>query len=645
MKQYNINSNEKRGRGLPQLFLIFLAPVFLPPLVFPGCGGEKSVSEDASITDGAVSPDRECSDTCDVAGESFCDESGKSIHVCVYDEQGCLEMVHEPCDQGEICRDGECISCPGETGIFREQTIDVDGEERYYFLYVPETYDCENPWPALVDLHGTAGPPRPEEAYGLQGAINTADHEGFILVRPRSRFSSEGGWDIYRWDQNPGDPERNRVFINELIVSLQREYFLDQDRLYVMGFSSGTNQTTTAQSDEESPFSGYGHIGGGSWQVSSLADNTSRVYLNTGYRDYMRIYHDELLVQLDEAGVSPSLILSRESHQGHELYDWMFPELFAFLDRGERPPEGSLNPQWRLDQHTGTDEDLLALYHLDSGDVLAVGAGETVLKRNTVEESWSPIAVQGNSAFPGRAWTSVCITEDGFGIMAGGGQAALSDDDGETWHHRSAIPELGGINFGYSYINAVGCSDDTMAGIGYWVGLSSTDGGTTWQDVHFDAGGYRAQGSTIRFADWGTWMAAGYYNYLARSEDGSVFNRVSPWDGAHWYYDVAPSGEDVWMAVAEHGRIFRSTDDGLTFQEVFSGEQWQDLYSVSFRDSDTGLAVGLFGSALLTTDEGATWEDRSAGLNIFLGSVSWLDDGTALVVGEGGTALIFDPPD
>src|SRR5579859_2799592 len=136
--------------------------------------------------------------------------------------------------------------CSGKPGTFHNQSIQSGGETRYFFLYVPSTYSCSTPSPMLVDFHGTCddkfGPP--EECYELPAAIDTAEKQGFILVRPRSRFANESGTNIYRWDENPGDIPLNVAFTQDLLPVIESQYAVDAARVYAMGFSSGTNMAS-----------------------------------------------------------------------------------------------------------------------------------------------------------------------------------------------------------------------------------------------------------------------------------------------------------------------------------------------------------------------------------------------------------------
>ena len=91
------------------------------------------------------------------------------------------------------------------------------------------------------------------------------------------------------------------------------------------------------------------------------------------------------------------------------------------------------------------------------------------------------------------------------------------------------------------------------------------------------------------------------------------------------------------------GDDWRSADDGRSFSRV-SGGSGAELYAAAFDASgERGLAVGRAGAAWLSEDGGKSWRDCRAGVDRFLGAVAWLPDGTALVGGEGGMALRFDP--
>ena len=580
-----------------------------------------------------------CPEACSPLGASGCD-SGGLRRTCVTAESGCHVWKTSACPELSVCSEGLCAPCTGQPGTFHDQHIESDGEERFYYLHVPDGYQCGTAWPLLVDLHGTAGPPAPEEAYALAQAVATAKSEGFILVRPRSRSSLEGGSEVFRWDQNPGDPERNAAFIRLLVADLGTRYNIASGRIHVMGFSSGTNQTSVLLSTEDSPFSGYGFVGGGAWTVASIPPTSARFYLTTGFRDYMRPYHENLLDLLDGVSVPAESRLIRETDAGHDLYGWMYSELWAFLDRAERPLAGQLEPGWS-EEPLPVASPILELADTPDGEVLAAGAGGKILRRAATGE-WSQVPVTGTLGAASAPLTGICLTPLGLGIAVGGGAVVRTEDGGATWEKSNPIKDFGDTGFGNAYMNSVTCTGagEILAG-GYWSGALSNDG-IAWADVPFMNDAARAQVASLASSPWGTWTVAGYYTYLARSTDGATFVKSEVPFGIEWVLDVTPVTQGVWVAVGEGGQILRSEDDGAEFDPTPEAVT-DDLYAVSFRDDLVGLAVGRRGAAAFTSDGGLTWADASCGLDRFLGDVLWLSDGTALVAGEGGSALRFEP--
>ncbi len=598
-------------------------------------------------------------------------EEGGPCHLdqtCNHEDLVCQENVCvawvDPCAEVDCGEAGQCRPSPTEPGLvecvcregaftvldgactfgdplsqreFFAQALGQELETRYFYMYVPSAYAHDEPAALLVDLHGTAGD-NPELAYGLEAAKDAAEAFGFVLVRPRSRSSEEDGWTVYRWDQNQGDTERNHEFITALVTAVSGRVRLDPERLYLMGFSSGTNQTARALADAGSPFTGFGFVGGGLWIQNALQDR-GRVYLATGFRDYMRTYHYNLVSRLAAVGFPSERIFDRELDAGHELYGFMYPEMFEWFDAGKRPHPGEPTEGWTQEAFPAAVS-LTALVAAPDGTVFAAGTGNGLFRRGA-PDSWEAVEIAGTSAFPGRALTDLCFTADGTGLGIGEGQLIRSADGGAGWSHRPKIGEVDGPFFGYQFLNGLACAGPAAVATGYWQGARSVDGGLAWTDVAFDADyGQRAQGAAVAVAPWGTWTAGGYWRYLGRSEDGVTFTpAVVPGQApAEWYYDLAWVGADRWIAVGDFGTILASDDDGATWSCVDCDGAGENLYAVAF-SGDRGLAVGQHGAARITHDGGVTWEDASTGLDACLGDALWLSDTEVLVVGEAGTVL------
>jgi len=510
-------------------------------------------------------------------------------------------------------------SLPAVAGTFREQALEVDGETRFYLLHVPDT---AGPYPVLFDFHGTAGGGAvpAEEAYGLDAAISAAEANGFVLVRPRSRSMSSPGYEVYRWDQNPGDPDRNTDFALALLEALAEDLPLDLDRVHAMGFSSGTNQAAMLAELDDSPFAGFGHVGGGAWH-SEAQRVRGRVWMATPYRDYMRAYHHELVRQLDAAGHPETDRLHRPSMSGHELYDGMYEELWAWLDRGERPEEGTgLGAGWSV----ATAPPALAAW-ADGVDVLLAGP-ETLGRWDGT--AFVASTVVGSSRIPDAELTGVCLTE-GRGMAVGNGAVLWTKDGGVSFTHLD-VDEPGPAMFGYAHWTGVGCDQGTVRGVGYWSAGDTTDG-RVFTDVPFDLGGYRAQATTTTGHE-GSWVSVGYYKFLAEGTQEQPWRQLGP---ASWLLDAAPTLDGGWVAVGDHGTVLRQADDGWDVVDRLGADV--ELGAVAIRDDGVGLAVGRQGAAFRSDDAGMSWTPVPLGEGRLLADVVWRPDGSALVVGPEGS--------
>jgi len=529
-------------------------------------------------------------------------------------------------------------ACSGLPGTFHDQHLASGGEIRGYFLHVPADYRCEDAWPLLVDFHGTAGGPAAEEAYHTDELIETADREHFIALRPRSRSSLEGGSEIFRWDQNPGDLARNTAFARALLAELEANYHVDPSRIYASGFSSGTNMIAQLAAEADLPFSGFGFVAGGFWNdpgaFAPLA-LSARYYLATGYRDYLHDSQRALSAKLQRANVAAERIFLRETDGGHELYGWHFGELWAWLDRGERPAAGRLTAGW-TQTATVAGGTLLALVPTSSGAFLASNArGELHLR--SARGSWSMAGNLGRD----QPLVALAVLPSRRALAVGDGAVLQSDDGGSSWQLGAAVPEFFGQYFGNAKVNALATSgrDRILAG-GAWCGAISDSGGRRWTGsrMFYPGTSVPAQIAGVEIGTASTAIAAGYY-YLGRSSDGLSFTALSSPRENGWLNDLAYASPSDWWAVGDDGAIFHSGDDGRTWVDQSPLGEHRNFYAIDFQDRDVGLAVGMGGAAYETTDGGRTWRDTSIGLDRMLGDARFLGADRALVVGEGGLVL------
>jgi hypothetical protein len=378
-------------------------------------------------------------------------------------------------------------------------------------------------------------------------------------------------------------------------------------------------------------------VGGGVWTLplqSTFPADAPRLYEVTGYRDYMFLYLRTLLSVLANDGYPMDRLFLREDGAGHDLYAWHYSEMWSWMDKGERPAAGAVAAGWTRETVPGAGT-LLSLARRADGAVVASGTAGSFFVRDA-SGAWTSAPAVGTAN-----WAGLCLLPSGAGIAVGEGKVATTSDGGGSWKAGKAVPEYFGQSFGSSYLNSVACTGASrIVGGGYWTGVQSDDGGATWRGYSMAASwGGQAQIASVRVGPSGTALAAGYYDYLARSVAGAAFAEVSKDDGADWLNGLAAASGGSWWAVGEAGVILHSADDGATFQSqrVTGGE---DLYAVSFFDESVGVAVGLHGYAVTTRDGGATWTPAPTGLDAFLSDVVLLDAHTALAVGEGGALTL-----
>ena len=112
------------------------------------------------------------------------------------------------------------------------------GETRRYLLHVPKNLDTSQPVPLVITIHGFAQWPANQMNVSQWNSI--ADREGFIVVYP-SGTGFPKRWQAF--PQQPDDPSKDVVFINNLIDALSAQYNIDPARIYVNGLSNGGGMT------------------------------------------------------------------------------------------------------------------------------------------------------------------------------------------------------------------------------------------------------------------------------------------------------------------------------------------------------------------------------------------------------------------
>jgi S-formylglutathione hydrolase FrmB len=117
-----------------------------------------------------------------------------------------------------------------------------------YTLFVPSTYERGTPTPLVVDLHGLNITPLQQILF--DGTTDFAERYGFIVLAPMgfnvaSWWGSRPGTPVATATMKPGadvrysNTELAEIDTMTLLKSIQAQYSIDSDRIYLMGHSMG----------------------------------------------------------------------------------------------------------------------------------------------------------------------------------------------------------------------------------------------------------------------------------------------------------------------------------------------------------------------------------------------------------------------
>lgn len=167
------------------------------------------------------------------------------------------------------------------------RTINVDGKDRRYWLYVPASVAGKTNVPVVFSLHGRGGTGNPNDpnssTLGKPTFTSLAYKEGFIVVYPQGRdgtnkadYPDDGNWNdgfvgTTGWEAT-GKENADTKFIKALVDKIQADYktptasnsniSVDPKKFYLCGFSMGGMMTYACAKVLNGTFAAYGSCGG-----------------------------------------------------------------------------------------------------------------------------------------------------------------------------------------------------------------------------------------------------------------------------------------------------------------------------------------------------------------------------------------------
>lgn len=170
---------------------------------------------------------------------------------------------------------------PLGTGLHEDQTIEINGENREYHLYIPP--NSENA-PLVFLFH--ANKSSHSELIGLTNAnapysvwLDIAEEENIILAIPNGTNGStnDRGWNDCRMDAL-GNPSSNDViFTNELIDFLVETYEANEDKVFALGTSNGGHFSIRLAEELPEKITAFGAVVASNAMNSSCTNSTTPI--------------------------------------------------------------------------------------------------------------------------------------------------------------------------------------------------------------------------------------------------------------------------------------------------------------------------------------------------------------------------------
>ncbi len=119
---------------------------------------------------------------------------------------------------------------------FISQSLQYDGNNRQYELYIPQSYDGSENVPLLFNFH--AGNGTSYSQIYISDMRNLADENNFILVYPQAIADPTDGGSL-NWMFKGESDHDDIYFVEAMIDEIATQYSIDQSRVYACGYSLG----------------------------------------------------------------------------------------------------------------------------------------------------------------------------------------------------------------------------------------------------------------------------------------------------------------------------------------------------------------------------------------------------------------------
>ncbi|MDC0662694.1 WD40/YVTN/BNR-like repeat-containing protein [Marinobacter sp. SS21] len=275
--------------------------------------------------------------------------------------------------------------------------------------------------------------------------------------------------------------------------------------------------------------------------------------------------------------------------------------------------------------------------------LLSIGLGAAASVQTAWAEYQDPLDLPAQAMASAPQSLLLDVTKAGDRLVTVGerGHILYSDDQGGNWQQAEVAVS--------TQLNAVFFVDEKE---GWAVGedaaiVHSNDAGRSWQK-QFDARDAEFPGPLLDlyFRNANEGYAVGVFNKLYRTDDGGTTwtdwsdhaENLNEWH----FFAMAATDADTLYISSEVGLLFRSVDGGESFEPLQTDHNGS-FHGVLAKRAEGGndwlILSGVGGKLFTSKDGGASLRELETHTEAGLASGTWLDDGTALVVGTDGLLL------
>lgn len=252
--------------------------------------------------------------------------------------------------------------------------------------------------------------------------------------------------------------------------------------------------------------------------------------------------------------------------------------------------------------------------------MVVVGERGHVLTSTNRGESWQQISV------PTRATLTAVFFIDRSNGWAVGHDAVIikTSDGGATWQRVHYAPEEERPLLDVWFEDA----EHGIATGAYGYFLETFDGGESWEDRFFEVVADEVEEDE----------EAGSDKELTAADMMDFLDDEDPIGDLH-LNDLRSAPDGTLFLAAEAGHVFRSDDVGETWRELTSPYEGSFYGTLPLGDNRL-LLFGLRGNLFYSDDGGAGWQKLDAGTDAILMGGTLTGEGVPVVAGLGGTLLV-----